>query len=172
MPHPGNASGEFSYSAATSGLTPTSSATDIIAIGGKAGRKTYVKHLELVGLTTGTGPVVDVLLFKRSVANTTGHEIDAPFTPHDSDFPAATATVTVYSTNPTVGAAVGIVGATRVVLSTTATFQDSRAVFDWTGDVAPITLNTSEEQLCVNLNGATLLGPSMRFFVQITQRTT
>ena len=172
MPEPSQALGEYSYSAATTGFAPAASATDVLAIGGASGKKVAVKRIELVGKTTGTDPVADVYLIKRSVADSTGTQVALTLVPNDSSFPAASGYVTAFTANPTVGAAVGTVGATRFVASTTATFQDSRAVFDFTGGIQPITLNSSNEQLCVNFNAVTIAGGALRAFVQLTERST
>lgn len=170
--HPGQAAGEWSFSAASTGLAPAASATDVLAIGGAANKITAVKRIEVTGKTTGLDPVVDVILHKRTVADSTGDQVALTLVPHDSRGPAATCYVTAFTANPTVGNSTGVIAVRRVVLSTTATFQDGAAVFDFTNDIAPVTLNSSNEQVCVNLNAVTIAGGSLRYTVQLTQRST
>ena len=144
----------------------------MLAVGGAANKIVDVKRIEITGLTTGTGPVIDVMLHKRTVADTTGTPVALTLVPHNSRGPAATAYINAYTANPTVGNSTGVLAVARVTLSTTAVFEDSRCVFDFTNDIAPVTLNSSAEQVCVNLNGATIAGGSLRYTVQLTERST
>lgn len=159
---------DWGYTAASSGFAPAASATDILAIGGKAGAMTKVRRIEVTGKTTGVGEntIVDVLCHKRTVATSTGTQVVVSVVPN-GPYPAASCYVTAFTANPTVGNSTGLLGATRLTLSTTAAaiFSDGDAVFDFSGD--PITLPTSADQVCLNLNGVTVAGGALRFKVDL-----
>ena len=176
MPHPGQAGGEYTYIASSTGFASASTASDILAIGGKTGgRSVSVKRIELTGRTTGVvdAVAVDVLAMKRSTADTTGTQVPLAMVPTNSGFPAAHSYATVFTANPgALGSLVGCVGAQRLVMSTTAAAANVPAVFTFTGDIHAVTLNSSDEQLCLSLNGVTIAGSALRVTVQVTERAT
>ena len=175
MPHPGQATGRHSYTASSTGFVAAGSATDILAIGGKAGKLVDVVRIELTGKTTAVTDLqcADVYAMRRSTADTTGTQVALTLVPHRHDSPAASCYVTAFTANPgALGTLIGCVGAQRTVLSTTVNVANVPAVFDWTRDIHPITLTSSDDQLCLNLNGVTLAGNGLRVTVQLTERNT
>lgn len=96
------------YSAAKVGLVPASSATDIFTITGSATKTVRVTRIEVVGTTTSATPAaLDIVLLKRSAADTSGTSTAPTIVPHDSNDAAATSVVAAYTANPTVGTLVG-----------------------------------------------------------------
>ena len=176
MPHPGQASGEHSYTYASTGFASASSATDVLAIGGKAGKLVNVKRIELTGKTTGVVDLttIDVYAMRRSTADTTGTQVPLTAVPHRHDSPAASSYVTAFTANPgALGTLIGCVGSQRTTLATTViTPENNPAVFDFTRDIHPITLTSSDDQLCLNLNVVTIAGSALRVTVQLTERNT
>lgn len=159
-----SANGLFGYTAASSGFAPAASATDILAIGGKSGAVTRVRRIELVGKTTGLDPVIDVQCHKRSTADTTGTQVALGVVPH-GPYPAASCYVTAFTANPTITNSSTLLGVTQCVLGTSAQFGVLGAVFDFSHD--PITLPTSADQVCLNLNGVTVAGGALRIKVDL-----
>src|SRR6266550_8344389 len=82
------------YSAAKVGLVPGSSATDFFTLTGSATKTVRITRITITATTTSATPVaLDILLLKRSTANTGGTSTGSPTAvPHDSANPAATAT--------------------------------------------------------------------------------
>ena len=97
------------YSAAKVGLVPAASATDIFTVTGAAGVTVRVLHIEITATTTAaTAAALDVLLLKRSTANTGGTSTGSPTpVPHDRLNAPGLATVLAYTVNPTTGNLVG-----------------------------------------------------------------
>lgn len=166
----GAGSNEFSYSGGITGLLAAASASDVLAIGGGATRITEVRRVVVTGQSTGTTLTLDVQAIKRSTADTTGTQVAVPLVAHNSSIPGTTATcyVTAFTANPTAGTTVGVIASEKLVVSTTANFNNKRVEFSW---VDGVTLNSTNEQVCINLNGGTLTG-TLDIYVQLTQRTT
>lgn len=97
-----------SYSAAKLGLTPAASATDIFTITGSSTKTVRITRIEITGTTSAaTAAALDIVLLKRSTANTAGTSTAPTIVAHDSNDAAATATVAAYTANPTTGTLVG-----------------------------------------------------------------
>ena len=152
------------YSAAKVGLVPASSATDIFTITGSDTRTIRVTRISITATTTSATPAaLDVLLLKRSTANTGGTSTGSPTpVPHDSQAAAVSATVLSYTANPTVGTVVGTalrnVKFFQTLATSTATDFPAKDAIEWTfGNRAaePIVLRASTEVLAINLNAVT-----------------
>lgn len=115
-----------SYAASYTAITTAASLTDFLSINGSATKTIYVKRVTCSGISTADGTST-IHLIKRSTADTGGTAITPSATaggqkvPLDSANAAATATVTAYSANPTVGTIVGIVGSRTIRTSVAAT---------------------------------------------------
>ncbi len=152
------------YSAAKVGLVPASSATDIFTITGSATKTIRVTRIEITATTTSATPAaLDVLLLKRSTANSAGTSTGSPTpVPHDSTNAAVSATVLAYTANPTTGTLVGTAIRNQKLMQTLATYtatdfpaKDS-LVWDFGNRPAQaIVLRGTGEVLAVNLNGVT-----------------
>lgn len=151
------------YSAAKVGLVPANSATDIFTITGSATKIVRVTRIEIVGTTTSATPAaLDVLLLKRSTANTGGTSTGSP-TPvsHDSSDGAATATVKSYTANPTTGTLVGTAIRNQKLMLMLATYTatdfppEDRIIWDFGSRGKAIVLRGTGEVLAINLNAVT-----------------
>lgn len=154
------------YSAAGT-ITPAATATDILTIAGSATKRVRIRKISINGTQTTAG-VVAFYCIKRSTLNSGGTSATPTKVPHDSTDPAATATVTSYSANPTgLGTTVGNV----TVEMTTIEAPASGAMndhFDPTRDLdaaKDFTLNNVNENLAINLNGVTITGGALAYTV-------
>ncbi len=153
-----------SYSAAKLGLVPASSATDIFTITGSSTKTVRITRIEISGTTTSATPAaLDIVLLKRSTANTGGTSTGSPTpVPHDINDAAATATVLAYTANPTTGTLVGNLRNQKLMLmlaTYTATDfpTDDKIIWDFgnrAGERA-IVLRGTGDVLAINLNGVT-----------------
>lgn len=145
-------------------------ATDIFTITGSATKTVRVLRLAYSAQQTTAG-VDNILVIKRSTANTGGTSASATRVPHDSNDAAATATVLNYTANPTLGTAVGTVRAARMFIPTAGT-DISTFVYEYDFGALPekaIVLRGTGEVLAINLNGATISGGTWTCFVEWTE---
>jgi hypothetical protein len=116
-----------------------------------------------------TAGVANVLLVKRSSANSGGTSAAATAVPNDSTNPAATATVLNYTANPTaLGTAVGTVRAARIFIPTSGT-DTSDFVNEWDfGNIIgqAIVLRGTSQVLAINLNATTVTGGTWTCYVE------
>lgn len=161
------------YSAAISGLVSAASATDIFAITGSASKTIRILSVGVGGTTSaGSGITVNMTLVKRSSADTAGTSTTLTNVPYDSANGAATAVVKAYTANPTLGATVGSVLADRLSLPTAGAGGQggNAAVYNFGNRPGQsVVLRGAAEQLCINLGGATITGPSLTAFIEWTE---
>lgn len=152
-----------SYSAAKLGLVPASSATDIFTITGSSSKTVRITRIEIGGTTTSATPAaLDIVLLKRSTANTSGTSTAPTIVPHDINDAAATATVLAYTANPTTGTLVGNLRNQKLMLmlaTYTATDfpMNDKLIWDFgnrAGERA-IVLRGTGDVLAINLNAVT-----------------
>lgn len=147
------------YAAMGYGIAPAASATDVACITGSASKVTRVQAVKVSG-TAGTLVTLPILLTKHTVANTGGTAAGTTALPVpgalDSNSPAATATTTAYTANPTVDSTALRIDAQTASFNTTAALVAGvPAFFDYTGrnySMAPV-LRGVAQQVCVNLGG-------------------
>jgi hypothetical protein len=142
---------------ATVNVAAAASATDIATICGQATTPSYVTKVSVSGQQTTAGQV-DMLLIKRSTADTGGTSGSGTAIPHDSGDGAANSAVLGYTANPTTGTAVGTLRRVNVPVggATSLTNAVTELAFGSTGK--GILLKTTSECLAVNLNGVTVTG--------------
>lgn len=151
------ASSSATYSAAIVGGASANNASDIFTIYGSATKTIRVTRLAITATQT-TAAQRDVLLIKRSTANTAGNSTLPNIVPHDSTSTAATATVRAYTTNPTLGTSIGNVRSRKVYVGTT-TGNSDECIFEFgTRGNQAVILRGTNEGLCVNLNSVTSSG--------------
>lgn len=147
------------YAASGYGIVPAASATDIACITGAASKVIRIQTVRVSG-TAGTLVTLPVILTRHTVANTGGTAatttaLPVPFA-IDGTNPAAVATTTAYTANPTVDASAAILDVQTVSFNTTAALvSGSFALFDYKERnfaQAPI-LRSAAQQVCVNLGG-------------------
>ncbi len=154
--------GKPTYSATIRGLTPAATPTDIVTLtgGAKVGR---VTHIEVVLTSTAaTGAVLDLMLIKRSAANTGGTPVTMPAIPHDSLNPAASLLAQNWTANPgALGTAVGTIRNQKIMPTlATATATDfpspDRVMWDFgKGPEQGLVVRGGAEVIALNLNSVT-----------------
>ena len=160
------------YSATSAiGFASATNATDIFTITGSASKIIRIVRIAFSAQVTTAG-VANVLLIKRSAANTGGTSTAATAVEHDTTDPAATATVLSYTANPSaLGAALGTVRAARIFIPTSGT-DTSDFVNEWdfgTGPDKTIVLRGTAQVLAINLNATTVTGGTWTCYVEWTE---
>jgi hypothetical protein len=157
------------YGTSITAFTPIPSATDIFTITGSATKTIKIKHISLNATQTTAG-VIGILLIKRSTANSGGTSTILTNVSYDSLNPASTATVRTYSTNPTLGTAVGTIHSEKLFISTT-TNQPDELTFNYvtTSNMQEISLRGTGEVLSINLNTTTVAGGSFNIDITWTE---
>ena len=149
------------YGASSIALVPASAATDIACISGSATQVVRVLSVKIGG-TAGTAIATPVVLTKHASANSGGTAATSTALPVpyrvDSTDPAPTATTTAYTANPTINDATpGLIDAAIITFPVT-TGGATSSQFSYLTHIynEPPTLRGVAQQLCVNLNGATV----------------
>ena len=157
------------YSANIVGLVPAALATDIFTITGSAGKVVKIRALRVTATRTANG-TIDVLLVKRSAANTLGTSTAPTRVPNDSSNAAATATVLAYTANPTLGTLVGTFKGRKMFINASGTGGSDVSDWDFDQNVAqPPTVRGIAEVIAVNLNGVTIAGGSFDIAIEWTE---
>ena len=159
------------YAASITGLASAASATDIFTITGSASKTIRVTRLEVSGQQT-TAAAAQIIVLKRSTANTSGTSTNPTAVPYDSNSAAATATINAYTANPTTGSLVGNLKAEYVFLAApgTATVGSDKLFLDFGNRPSQaIVLRGATQVLAVNLNGATVTGGAFDINIEWTE---
>jgi hypothetical protein len=119
-----------------------------------------LKQIDFAGSATST-TVSDMLLIKRSAANTGGTSTSLTVVPNDSANPAGTATVVAYTANPTVGTALGNIEAIKFSLGAVTAQVNERSRHYGIEEDQGIVLHGVNESVCLNFNGQTVTGANM-----------
>lgn len=146
------------YRMASGSITAASTPTDVATLCGSATKTIYVKRVSFNGTMTTAG-AVDVLLVKRSTANSGGTSGALTEHPLDSTNGTATAVGVTYTANPTVGTGV-TVAVDRVTINAPATAAANRRA-EWNfgdGINQHLVLRGTAQCLAFNLGGATTSG--------------
>lgn len=160
----------YTYSAAVTALAVAATATDVFTITGSATKIIYVWRITISGSQTSES-TENVLVIKRSTADTGGTSSSVTAVPRDSKNPAATATVLSYTANPTLGTTVGTVHSVKLILPAVAPGQPANIIehIPFGDDIQPIILRGTSEVLAVNLNSTTIVGSSFNITVEWTE---
>jgi len=160
------------YSVGVAGLVPVANATDIFTITGSASKTIYVKKITVSG-TQSTASHRNILLIKRSTANSGGTSTTPTIVGLDSNNPVQTAVVRAYTANPTLGTTVGTL---RAQTGTFPVPQPANAqgavalnpvIWDFNiGDSQPVVLRGVAQVLSVNLNGVSFTGGSLSIYIE------
>ncbi len=146
------------------------SPTDWLVISGSNTKLTKVTRLSICGTAT-SASTIDVLLIKRSAADTAGTQSSITGVPMDVSRGASAGTVLAYTANPTLGATVlgGSLDGKKLNLSTVG----AAGCLFWdfgTAYAEPVVLRGAIQQLAVNLNGVTVpAGTSLSYTVETTE---
>jgi len=167
------------YSASVINFILPTTPTDVLTITGSATATVKINKMGIVCNQT-TGSYQDLVLVRRSTANTGGTATTLTNTPTDPLSTTATATVRSYSTtNPTLGTLVGNLRATKIAIPTAVLQQGggnnstiaSGADFNLSAsDMSQaFTLRGVSQVLAINFNGQTMNGASCSGYVEFTE---
>jgi hypothetical protein len=158
------------YSAAVVGLATGLLATDFFTITGSASKTIRVSSIR-VSATRTADAKTDLILLKRSTANSGGISSVVTAVPHDSLNAAATATVRGYTVNPTLGTLVGFVRTQKHYIPVASSSAEGTPVFWDFDNVAhqPIVLRGTSQVLSLNLNGVTITTASFDVSIEWTE---
>lgn len=144
-----------------SGYAAYATPTDMLTISGASGKIVRVYNI-LLRVHTTAAALATVKWIKRSTANSGGTSSTPTITPFDSNDPAASAVVRLYSVIPA-GLGTTAISVDNHVVTTTPTavpsiFQSAGMFGIHTNDSypKPVILRSSSESLCANYGGAAL----------------
>lgn len=155
------------YSATIVGLVAANLATDIFTITGSATKTIKVTKV-LVSATQSNVANANILLLRRSTANTGGTSTAPTASLHDTSNASATATVLAYTANPTLGTSAGTIRAIKAWVPTATSGMASIIEWDFgrQRNSQEITLRGTSQVLAVNLNATTLAGNSFNISIE------
>lgn len=161
------------YSATSTALALATTPTDVFTLTGSATKTVRITRFYLTGTQT-TGNTSNVLIIKRSTANTAGTSTTPTVVPYDSNNAAATAVARAYTANPTLGTAVGTMAsyAFYIPAPQPANANSPFVAPDLFAAVRPasgIVLRGAAEVLAVNFNSTTVTGSSINIFIEWTE---
>lgn len=156
------------FSTASLSVTPAATATDIWTLLGSSTKIVRLLKLIISGLATAAA-TVDIQLIIRSTADSAGTATTPVLVANDSNSSAATAVVSLYSANPTLGTGVGTIRARKLNLGAVGAAGLIEWKFSDTNTQA-IVLRGTSQQLCVNWNGAAVpAGTSIDIEAEFTE---
>lgn len=157
------------YSASVTGYAPYTTAVDIFSITGSATKTIKIKHISIDGTQT-TASNINVLLIKRSTANSGGTPATLTAVPWNSNNAAATATVRTYGGNPTMGTTVGTIQSEKLFVPTITT-SGNEIKWNWydVEKMQPPTLIGTSQVLAINFNSATIVGGNFNIDIVWTE---
>jgi hypothetical protein len=163
------------YCASITGLVTATNATDIFTITGSATKVVRVVRTRITG-TQSTQGWQDVLLIKRSSANSAGTSTTQTAVPNDSADAAASAVVRAYTANPTLGAVVGTMKSQQLFVPIQAPGGAGAAgavdYLEWTfgsGPYKALVLRGVAETAALSLNTTTLTGSDFNIEIEWTE---
>ena len=158
------------YSASAS-FTAGNNATDIFTIAGSATKTVKVRKIT-VSATQTTASIVNLILLRRSTANSNNATTAVTAVTHDTTNAAATASVVFRTGNPgSAGTLVGNIRYDKILIGTaTATTLPDRITWDFTNTVdQALVLRGTAQNLNINLNGVTITGNNFDISIEWTE---
>lgn len=157
------------YSTTALGFAPAIACTDFFTITGNAVDVVTVKKIVVTGAQT-TSAQIQILLVKRSTANTGGTGFPLTGVPHDSNDAAASSAAVIYTANPTTGTLVGVMRAQRIFINAPAVGSSEVVTWDFGANTSKgVVLRGLAQVLAVNLNGATITGGTFDVYIEWTE---
>lgn len=157
IPMADNDPARAAYGFSVFGMTPAATATDIVTLGGAAGKVIRVRQIVISGVATANGNV-PIVIHRRTTANSGGTSTTPTPGQRDGTDDAATAVVRQYSANAaSLGTSIAPIDGGRLGISATGSASIDRFVaqYGWLNEKAPV-LRSATDFLAINLNGATL----------------
>lgn len=168
-----DSSNKQTYSASITNLAMAATPTDVFTITGSATKTVKITRIYLTGTQT-TGDTSDVLLIKRSTANTAGTSTTPTVVPYDSNNAAGTAVVRAYTANPTLGTAVGTLASYSMFIPAPQPANGNSPfitpdLFAVVRPSQPIVLRGTAQVLAINFNSVTVTGNAMNIIIEWTE---
>ena len=153
-------------------VTVAAAATDVIMISSPttatAPKKIRVLRVNVTGIATAAGANL-INIIKRSAPDTGGTSTTPTPVIHDTAvYGAAQGVVNVYTANPTLGTTVGNLRSAYVGFGTAAAPSAGTTYLTSDTNDQAFVLNPGEA-LAINLNGATITGASLAFYLSWTE---
>jgi hypothetical protein len=153
-------------------ITPVATATDVLVLKGSATKIVRVTRASILGSATGAS-IYDLYLTKRTTANTGGTSTAPTATPSDTLDEAATATLALYTANPSALGTGTLLEGTKVYLPAGSAPAGAGAIrdiiFGNRNDKAPV-LRGVNESIAFNFAGATVpAGASIYMHIEWTE---
>ena len=142
---------------ATANITVAATATDIAAFFGNATTTVQVTKIRVTGIQTTTG-VVDLILIRRSTANTGGTSSNFSVALHDAADAANSSTPIAYTANPTPGTSAGNIRRWYQAFTSATGASTSEYTLEFGENGKPLILSGTAQGICLNLNGVTVTG--------------
>ena len=154
---------------AVCGIAPAVLATDILTMFGSATKTVAILNIWIDGVQA-TGSQVQFGLIRRSAQNTGGTAFTVQPTSQDQNDSQATASVLMYSVNPsTLGAVVGNIKADRVYIPL-ATAASYAAGILWSFNSAKnIILRGINQGIALNLGGVSIIGGALNVTIEFIE---
>lgn len=161
-----------SYSASIVKLAVATSANLIFTLTGSATKIIRVTRLELSGTCATTAKDINFFIAKYSTAASGGTTGTAPtIAPYDSTSSAASATIAVYTADPTAGTSVGNIRAGNLFMAVTGSTTATGLYIAEFGNrpSQAVTLRGTSQQLGISLNGENTATSVMDIFIEWTE---
>lgn len=167
------------YHAISVGLVPAASATDILCLNQSATKAVHLDQIVVSGVATTaiTTPVVIKLNHSLDTGGTAATGLALPAAaPGSSADPAATATLTAYTANPTIGDSTPAYLGVQAISFAVTTGSNSPTQFLPSTNVDMFNkgwdmpaLATPVQQVCLNLNGVSVIGGALAIWLEWTE---
>lgn len=159
------------YGAQARSLVVTDTATDIFGICGSASKTINVTRIGVSGRAT-AAVNGDVLVARRSSANSGGTSTTPTPVAYDTTTSAATAVARAYTDNPTVGTLIGYISSAQLALGNLTTTLGFPLIFDFSGNspAANVVLRGTSQCIYLNLASSTYSGNTLDAFVEWTEQ--
>ena len=155
------------FSTAIAGLAGGVVTTDLFTISGSATKTIRITRISFSANQT-TASQRDILVVKRSTANSVGTFTSLTNVTHDAFNLTSTAVVKAYTANPTLGTTLGNLRARKVFISTSTTVSDVFILEN--GKLGQsFVLRGINESLAINLNGVASSGLSANISIEWTE---
>ena len=147
------------WSYALQAYVPASQPTDVIVIRGSATKTLKIQSI-IISAESNTASALSASIIRRTTAPTGGTSTTLIGTPHDISDGSASASVSFYTVNPTVGtvygAGNGFLGCQQLICGNNGAVQAIPVKWNFGGemDVKPIILRGINDYICISLGGA------------------
>jgi hypothetical protein len=160
----------YSYNAID--VTPVATATDVLVITGSATKTVRISQV-CAGGTATAASIYDLYLYKRTTADTGGTSTAPVPAQHDSNDPAATATIALYTANPSALGTSGTpirAGHFTLINATTPSAGQNFSCWIFGEGEEKVVLRGTSQQLAINhAGGAVPAGANLYYMIEFQE---